>query len=201
MKKQMITLTGLFVFVLSVITGCNNDSAAVKVTNQTSGVRDVIEAAASEQTIASDIKLAASEETTTVSDAVPSGTASDAEDIIPAFNGENIDVDLTELSPNMVYATVYDMMFSPDRYTGKNVKMKGMFISYHDETTDKYYFACFITDAAACCSQGMEFILNDEYVFPDDYPEEGSEIVVEGVFGTYNEEGTTYVSLMDSRLI
>ena len=39
------------------------------------------------------------------------------------------------------------MMTSPEDYIGKTVKMKGMYSVYHDESTDKYYFACIIKDA------------------------------------------------------
>ncbi len=200
MKKQLITLSVLFVFVLQATAGCSNDGAAVRVTSGTTGVKDVIESAMSEQTFAGEIQMESSSETTEKTTPVSDTDPSDAEEIMQTFNEESIDVDLTELSPNMVYATVYDMMISPGRYIGKRVRMKGTMLSYHDETTDKYYFACFITDAAACCSQGIEFVLTDEYVFPDDYPEEDSEIIVEGVFETYTEDGATYVSLMDSRL-
>lgn len=61
--------------------------------------------------------------------------------------GEGIDVDLTALSSTMVYSEVYNMMTSPEDYIGKTVKMKGMYSVYHDESTDKYYFACIIKDA------------------------------------------------------
>ena len=44
-----------------------------------------------------------------------------------------------------------------------------------------------IQDATACCAQGMEFVLTDEYSYPDDYPDEGSEITVMAVFDTYQE--------------
>ena len=61
--------------------------------------------------------------------------------------GEGIDVDLTALSSTMVYSEVYNMMTSPEDYIGKTVKMKGMYSVYHDESTDKYCFACIIKDA------------------------------------------------------
>ena len=113
---------------------------------------------------------------------------------------EGIDVDLTLLSSTMVYSTVYDIVYFPENYLGKTVKMQGIYTHYHDDTTDKDYFACFIQDAAACCSQGIEFELSDDYVYPDDYPEEGDIVTVSGVFDLYEEDGFTYCTLRNSVL-
>ncbi len=108
------------------------------------------------------------------------------------------DVDLTKLSSTMVYSEVYAMMSDPDAYMGQSVRMNGTFSVYHDETTDKYYFACVIADATACCSQGIEFVLSGDYRYPQDYPELGSEITVAGTFGTYYEGEYMYCQLSDA---
>ncbi len=81
---------------------------------------------------------------------------------------EGIDVDLTALSATMVYSEVYNMMYYPENYVGKTVKMKGIYIVYHDEDSDKYYHGCVISDVTACCSQGIEFELTDDYKYPAD---------------------------------
>lgn len=112
-------------------------------------------------------------------------------------NGD-IDVDLTQLSSTLVYSEVYNMLSRPDDYIGKTVKMNGSFSVYEDEETGKVYFACYIADATACCSQGIEFTLSGEHVYPDDYPEVGSEIVVQGIFETYEENGYLYCQLKDA---
>ena len=111
-----------------------------------------------------------------------------------------MDVDLTVLSSTMVYSEVYNMMVSPDNYKGKTVKMKGQFVPYYDEATGKYYFACFISDATACCSQGIEFILTDDYTYPADYPQEGDTICVIGTFDTYMEGESMYCTLRNAVL-
>jgi hypothetical protein len=113
---------------------------------------------------------------------------------------EGIDIDLTNASATVVYSEVYDMMYFPENYVGKNIKMDGLFTYYYDEAMDKYYFACIIMDATACCSQGIEFELTDDYVYPDDYPEDGGDICVVGTFDTYEEDGFTYCVLRDARL-
>lgn len=114
---------------------------------------------------------------------------------------EGVDVDLTALSSTMVYSEVYHMLVSPEDYIGKTVKMAGSFAFYHDETSNKDYFACVIADATACCSQGIEFILTDDYTYPDDYPEEGGEICVVGVFDTYQEGDYTYCTLREAKMV
>ncbi len=119
----------------------------------------------------------------------------------PAESQDRVDVDLTALSSTMVYAEVYNMMVSPETYIGKTVKMKGQFAYYHDEKTDNYYFACIIQDATACCAQGIEFVLTDDYVYPDDYPGVDEEISVIGVFDTYQEGNKTYCTLRNAKLI
>lgn len=119
----------------------------------------------------------------------------------PSSESVSVDVDLTTLSSTMVYSEVLNIMTAPETYVGKTVKMKGYFGYYHDENTDKYYFACMIPDATACCAQGIEFILTDEYLFPDDYPEEGEVVTVAGEFMIYEEDGSTYFTLKDSKLL
>ncbi len=105
-------------------------------------------------------------------------------------------IELTVMSSTMVYSEVLNMMIMPEDYIGKKVKMHGAF-SYA-EGLDKYYYACIIADATACCSQGIEFALKEEKKFPDEFPELGEEITVEGIFDTYVEDGITYCQLKDS---
>ncbi len=107
-------------------------------------------------------------------------------------------VDLTGLSPTMVYSTVFDMMNCPENYMGKTVKMKGMYAVYNDEELGKTYHACIIADATACCTQGIEFELTSDYKYPDDYPQVAEEICVTGTFDTYQEELYTYCVLRDA---
>ncbi len=112
---------------------------------------------------------------------------------------EGIDVDLTVLSATMVYSEVFNMMYYPENYIGKTVKMNGAYSVFHDEVTDKYYHGCIIKDATACCSQGIEFELAGDHKYPDDYPEEGSSVCVSGVFETYQEGENTFCTLRNAR--
>ncbi len=112
----------------------------------------------------------------------------------------NLDVDLTKLSSTMVYSEVYNMMNTPDDYIGKTVKMKGQFAYYEDPETKAQYFACIIADATACCQQGLEFELNGKHIYPDDYPELGSEITVTGTFEVYTENNAQYCRLTNATM-
>lgn len=119
----------------------------------------------------------------------------------PVEPNGTFDVDLTTLSASMVYGQVYDMVYHPDDYLGKTVKMRGPFAYYLDEATGSEYFAVLITDATACCSQGIEFVLDGDYSYPDDYPELNSEITVIGRFNFYKEGNVPYCQLTNAQLV
>ena len=118
-----------------------------------------------------------------------------------------VEVDLTVLSSTMVYSEVYNMLyFYPEDYYGKTVKMTGQFNVYQwvDESgvvaDMPVAYACIISDATACCAEGMEFVLEGDYTYPDDYPELGTEITVIGEFQSYEENGMTWYHLVNARL-
>ena len=110
-----------------------------------------------------------------------------------------IDIDLTQLSSTMVYSQVYDMVNNGDNYLGKKVKVKGPF-SYFQETDGREFFAVLVSDATACCSQGIEFVLDGEHTYPNDYPELGTEITVTGEFDYYKEGYATYCQLLHAEM-
>lgn len=114
---------------------------------------------------------------------------------------DGIDLDLTTFSSTMVYSEVLGMLYEPDSYMGKVVKMKGNFSVYHDDVTGKDYFACIIQDATACCAQGIEFRLKGDPKYPEGYPEEGAEITVVGTFSTYMEGNDMYLTLKEATLL
>lgn len=133
-------------------------------------------------------------------DDAASDSISDYNATEPADDKVPVDVDLTEMSPTMVYSEVYNMMMTPEDYVGKSVRMNGMYVSFYEEEKDFRYFACIVKDATACCSQGIEFVLTEDYRYPEDYPEDGDDIVVTGVFDTYMEGSHMYCTLKDAHL-
>ena len=124
----------------------------------------------------------------------------------PQASSNGVDVDLTVLSSTMVYSEVYNMLYNdPAHYLGKTVKARGTFSIYQLVTDgvlqpDPVAYACIIADAAACCAEGMEFVLKDNLAYPDDYPEPGAEITVIGEFQSYEENGMTRYHLVNARL-
>lgn len=121
-------------------------------------------------------------------------------------SADGVDVDLTVLSSTMVYSEVYSMLYNdPAHYLGKTVKARGTFSIYQLVTDgvlqpDPVSYACIISDAAACCAEGVEFVLEGDYTYPDDYPELGTEITVIGEFQSYEENGVTWYHLVNARL-
>lgn len=103
-----------------------------------------------------------------------------------------VDIDLTAMSGTMVYAEVYNMVNTPEQYLGKSVRIKGEFNAGYYEGTESYYYYVLIADATACCQQGIEFVWTGSHDYPEDYPENGAEIEIEGVFSTYTELDVKY---------
>lgn len=184
MRKQISIVLSLLT--IASFSGCSRDTANPRnVTNQTTGVADVIASMASES------EMTNSETTTETEE-------SSSEVFTHPFNGA--DIDLTVLNANMVYSQVFCMVMEPDEYVGMIVRMEGQFVFYHDEQTDKNYYACIIKDATACCAQGLEFEPTDDFTYPDDFPADGETVRVIGVFDAYEEGGNKYLTLRDAVL-
>ena len=186
--KKWISSVLCFAIVVA-MTGCaNGQRGGARVGKSTSGVNDVLRQGMSSAEEAYSTASSESETSESVTESTMEATK----------NPDGSDLDLTVLSSTMVYTEVFCMVNYPDEYIGKTVKMSGAFAYYHDEATNKNYYACIIQDATACCSQGMEFVLKDGYSYPEDYPNVGEEVCVTGVFSTYTEDGKTYCTLRDA---
>ena len=110
----------------------------------------------------------------------------------------NVDIDLTEMNPTMIYSEVYNMMMDPVEYIGKTIRIFGTYAHAFEEQNQQHYYACVVQDATACCAQGLEFVLDGSYVWPDDYPEEGDEVVVTGVLHLYSSDMFKVLQLDDA---
>lgn len=107
----------------------------------------------------------------------------------------DVDVDLSLLSSTMTYAEVFNMRTEPDAYVCKTVRLCGRFTANSNKDKTRYYPSVVVTDATACCAQGMEFVLEGEPTYPDGYPQPDSDIVVVGTFETYEDMGMTFCRL------
>ena len=208
MMKKMRYIAALTLVVL-ITSGCADDSDAArsKPGNGAKTIDDLI----AEQNAASDMSSLIAEygeyeeedEDASYDDILG---ASDSSTAASSFHtAEEIDVegdyvDLTKQSSTMIYTTVYNMMYYPENFVGKTIKMTGNYSEYIAEDTGKRYFACIIKDATACCSQGVEFELTEDYKYPDNYPKEADPITVEGVFDLYKEGEYQYCTLRNAKL-
>ena len=116
----------------------------------------------------------------------------------------NVDIDMTVMNSDMVYATVYQMMSTPEQYVGMRVKVAGTYYAGQDEESKIYYHFVLINDALACCQQGLEFVWDDgSHVYPDEYPAENSDVEVVGTFEVYKDDPDApyqYCRLSDATL-
>lgn len=185
MKKLSVLFAAIMVLSL---TACGNSSSKAT-TGTTNSVSNVLEQQMNNSAPAA---------------GEPAKPAAPSAEKAAAAPAGDVDVDLTAMSSTMVYSEVFNMMNEADKYVGKTVRMNGQFALYqaYDENNrpipEQIYFACIIADATACCSQGLEFVLAGEHTYPEDYPELGEEISVEGVFEVYEEDGMNYVHLVDA---
>ena len=191
----------LFLCIL-LITGCSNKKGTDgKGINNTNSVDKVIDNQIANEDSKTDTTESEKALSNVESNKDTEDTISGAEDV--RNTDGTVDYDLTQMSSDMVYATVYQMMVMPEEYEGKTFRIDGNFYATYYEATKKYYFYCVIQDTTACCAQGMEFVWEDgSHIYPDEYPEDNAEIVVEGTFETYKEEGdqNLYCRLSDAIL-
>lgn len=208
-KRKNSVLLGLFLTML--LMGCakKNTTPVVSATNaaaQDSSASSLdslpkASAEASGQAGAASSLASISQESTTSSAASDRRESTSSSANKAPSKPEKVDLDLTTMSSTMVYSEVFNMVTTPENYIGKTVKMRGTYMYYYDEKPDHYYFFCLISDAMACCSQGIEFSLTKDYHYPEDYPKPDDEITVVGVFDSYEEEGNTYCILRNARLV
>ncbi|MBP5607478.1 MAG: hypothetical protein J6X66_04315 [Lachnospiraceae bacterium] len=198
MKRKILTACiALSVF----LTAC---SGTVKTDTRTSGttqtVNDILEQGLAEQekkTATIYTPDPTSTPTPIPAPAVEEPVDEKEEEPVVLSTTEGIDIDLTSLSSTLVYSEVYNMMYMPEEYIGKTIKMQGYFSFYRDEVSGAEYYSCIIKDATACCAQGIEFIPGN----PEAIPADGEDVTVVGVFDTYMEGDFLYATLRDATIL
>lgn len=108
-----------------------------------------------------------------------------------------VEYDLSALSGTMMYSQVYDMIYNPDQYLGKTVRILGPFDIITEEETGRTRYVCLIRDATACCTQGIEFEPADAETA---VPSAGSTVLVSGTFDTYMNGPFLYCVLRNAVL-
>lgn len=107
------------------------------------------------------------------------------------------EIDLTQMGSTMVYSYVYSMVSEPDSFIGQRFRLSGTYGESYWEETDTTYHFVLISDATACCAQGLEFVLTDEAAA---YPVEGDEVEISGLFELYEEEGSLYIHIVADQM-
>lgn len=187
MKKWVLILCAC---VMLALTGCGSDNSEAN--KKAKNVNDVFSSSAKDSSGESSSSEA---ESSSAADTQAESSSKASEK-----KYDKIDTDLSAMSSTMAYAEAVNMDEKPDKYKGKIVKVKGIFAVSNDNGNT--YFACMLTDATACCSQPIEFVLSDtSRKYPADYPALDSEITVVGVFGTYTEGSNQYCRLSDAQLV
>ena len=106
-----------------------------------------------------------------------------------------VDVDLTVFNATMLSAEVRNIYSNGNEYMGKTIRVSGPYSYASNEALGIQYHYVITKQGDACCQEGFEFILNGGHAFPDDYPKVGTSIEVDGVFGNYEEDGSSYYYL------
>lgn len=189
MKRYTAYIT-MFLLIGTVLAGCSGQSS-----DDQQGAEETVAEEAQAEEMAGD--SAADEEiSSSLEDQEADSISEDMDE-----DGDSSVVDLTSLGSIMVYSEVYNIMMHPEDYLNKTIKINGSyFTQYSSETQQNYYFVL-NEDAEACCQQGLEFIWNGEHTYPDDYPAEGDQIEVSGVFQSYEELGKTYYYIAVDEMI
>lgn len=185
--KKLICFS-LALTLLFALSGCDETQTASKGAVSKSGtVSQLMEDAAKDTDAVELVPTPPAEMKPVAQEPLPEHTASE----------DGIDVDLTRMSSTMVYAEVSNMMYCPDDYVGKIVRMQGQNINSYYDVTDQTYHSVLIADATACCAQGLEYVLADAGA---SYPESDAEVTVTGEFELYEELGMMYCRLKDATI-
>ena len=185
MKKNKLLMT---IPVILLLSACSNNGHINNINNP---VQSLLNSA-----------LSSSDEVvdTSSSNIVISSVSSSKNNDYPTY--DKIDVDLTTMNANMVYSEVYNMIYYPSSYKGKIVKVEGPFRPYESTNPDYCYPAILVQDAAACCGNGLEFLL---YGVPrckmqggNGYPVYNEQATIVGRFETYVEGTYVFVHLVDA---
>lgn len=110
-------------------------------------------------------------------------------------------LDLSGESAVIAYATLDAMVWAPEDYLGETVRITGRFTSVYDEALDKTFYAVLVSDTTQCCVQGLDFTPSAASQARVSALAEGDEITVQGVYGSYEEDGRQYYGLQNAQLL
>ncbi|MBO4697007.1 MAG: hypothetical protein J5643_07005 [Lachnospiraceae bacterium] len=198
MKKRLSLTLGL-IFVM-LLTGCGAGSGHGK-GKGSFGVQDVLQEGL-EKEQAKNNTPAAGTDPTPDAPTIKADPKWECGDVPLADMDETVDVDLSPMSREMAATMIATIWGNSEQYVGKTIRVTGEYngVAYPDYNI-RYDNVLTYVDPSGCCSYGFEFVLVDEYAFPDDYPDEGATICVVGVLDTYIDDGVEYCTLRNAKKV
>ena len=114
---------------------------------------------------------------------------------------EHVDeIDLTMMSPTMLFAEVVNMTRTPKKYDGAMVTLRGgLMILAVDLETGVGSYSCYVEDATKCCQRGIGFTI-DRPLEDTSSLVEGSEVIIKGTFEVYEMGGRNFVRIADCEI-
>lgn len=85
-----------------------------------------------------------------------------------------IDIDLSVCNRGMTYAQMIQVCRTPEEYNGKLFRLKGKFNYSQTQELARIIFS----DNTGCCEIAMVFIPAQPLIYPDDYPQLYSDIMI-----------------------
>ena len=185
--KRILALV-LSLITAAALTACGGSQAAIKGgSGGTATVAQIMENAGKQ-------REAPAENTAEAPQPAETETPAQRTETAPASDG--VDIDLTQMNATMVFAEVSNIMYMPDDYIGKIIRMRGTASSATDPETGNTYHAVIIQDATACCASGLDYILLDG----QEYPADETDVTVTGEFELFEENDFFYGQLKDAIL-
>lgn len=196
--KKLFSVLSLAVLMLIVLTACGGSQSAVKGTvSGAPTVSQIMENAGEGNQ--PPLPSANTPPVNAVEPQLPAEMEPVSQEPTPEHTptADGVDVDLTQMNATMVFAEVSNIMYMPDDYIGKIIRMNGTAVSSTDPDTGITYHAVIIQDATACCASGLDYILADG----QEYPPDGAAATVTGEFELYEENGFFYCQLKNASLL
>ena len=93
----------------------------------------------------------------------------------------------------MYVSYINEIYVNTDDYIGKWIRIEGMYQAYTDTNTGKTYYYVYRTGPGCCGNDGSR--CGFEFTFDGKMPKANDWIQVIGKLRTYEEDGTTYLTL------
>lgn len=116
-----------------------------------------------------------------------------------AASPEGIDIDLSQANAIVVFSQVSNMYAEPWNYLDAVIRIRGT-LDFYVKANGQECSMVMVQDVTACCGQGLEFVWKNDGTYSNSYPDYGQEVVVTGRFEIYQEDGSSFIHLVDAEL-